>query len=925
MNGSGGFRIHTPINKLGLTTWTGFAALSTEISTGGGSGGKGTQGPQGMIGNQGRVGLQGPAGSGGGGSGTQGNQGYQGRQGLVGTAGTPGTPGTPGTQGPQGNFSGVMTSNITMGSPSLSFASSSTPLGSLFVNNLAGNQASTDGNPNPAMYIASNLLPSENLKYDFGSPSLTWRNAYFGANTIFIGDVALSQSGTTGAPSLLNVQVGGESLQLVNTSASNNKIPQQLLPFSSFIYGFSISYQNDEVQSQRTNWANQIYSIINEQNPAYNGLDGTPSLPVGSTALNSSFYIDALSGAYYIIQFAGSTASNPTVTLNIPTLTFPSTDNGVTFTFSDIGFGTPNNQVFKIGDIVLFGMAVNAEGTGITCSLNKVLFEVPVGSIGSDKIADLAVTHPKIAFGAVQTDNLLDGNVTFDKLNTDVITYIDEQAGLSANNDPIAIGIGAGQTGQNTRAIAIGYQAGNYDQGAFAIAIGYQAGATAQTSNSIIINASGEILNGSTAGFFVSPIRYETGSPHLTLGLQGFQGIGGGTGSGIADLQIDPISIGINAGFTGQGPQGIAIGYQAGNYDQGAFSIAIGYQAGFTGQSTHSIVMNASGQELNAGSTGLFVKPLRFFSGDPVQVGTQGLQGLIGVQGVGGFQGFQGYQGVQGYLGPQGGVAGLTSEIQFNENDKFGASSNLIYDSLTNQFRFGQGNTGGQFHIIGGLSQGSTGLSNNIAQIGSTILGYRKDGRFVEIGTDSAFNSYVDFHSNENGLIDYDGRILSTGGSTAISGFATMSLYAQNYAFVKSSNSISTNPKVTFEQNFIFASGNILPSAYPPRTRSVYEYIMSGQINPNSSTTIMNIPTSDTVTRNMWRLEIAISNGIGNWNTYNGYAISNTNTNNVLYIPETFSGISPVIVLGNSGTLPTIAFNNNTGSSANYMILVWTI
>ncbi len=764
MNGPAGFRIYNSMTKFVNATTSGLFVLSAEIAKGcqgctGGGGGAGTQGTQGS---QGRGGLQGPAGSGGGGgSGTQGYQGYQGRQGSNGSAGAPGSPGV---QGTQGNFSGVMTSDITMGSPNLSFGNSSTALGSLYVNNVGSTDPSPDGNPNKAVYFTSNLLPAETNKYNIGSVSLRWNTGFFGANTLYVGDVLISQTGNTASGTLLTVQSGGQSTQLVNTSPSNNKIPGTLLPFSSFVYGFAITYADNEAPSQRTNWGNQIYSIINELNPNYNGLDNPPSIPTGSTALNFDLYSSALSGTYYIIQFSGGSSPNPTVTLNIPTLTFPTADQGVTFTFSNIGFGVTNNITFKQGDIVLFGMAVNSAGTGVTCTMTRILFEVPTGSIGSDKIADLAVTHPKIAYDAVQTANILDGNVTFNKLNEDVITYIDNSASVSSQVDPVAIGLGAGQTGQSSRAVAIGFQAGNYEQGPYAIAIGYQAGATGQVGNSIVINASGSELDGNTAGFFVSPIRYALGDSTMPIhGLQGLQGPGGTGGGGNASLQIDPVSIGINAGLTGQGAQGIAIGYQAGNYQQGDYAIALGYQAGLTGQSSHSIILNASGQPLDAGTTGMFVKPLRFFSGQPVQLGVQGLRGLQGFQGIKGFQGAQGFQGVQGFLGPQGGVVGLSTQLQYNMGGNFAASSNLVYDPSVNVFSFGKGQTGGNFQVVGTLTQGITGTTG---QAGNAILAYNNIGRFVEIGADSPNTAYIDFHSNDNVQNDSDARLLSIGGST---------------------------------------------------------------------------------------------------------------------------------------------------------------
>jgi cytoskeletal protein CcmA (bactofilin family) len=56
----------------------------------------------------------------------------------------------------------------------------------------------------------------------------------------------------------------------------------------------------------------------------------------------------------------------------------------------------------------------------------------------------------------------------------------------------------------------------------------------------------------------------------------------------------------------------IAIGIEAGEMGQGANALAIGYQAGKTDLHSNTIVLNASGQELNTGGTDrLYVKPIR--------------------------------------------------------------------------------------------------------------------------------------------------------------------------------------------------------------------------------------------------------------------------------------------------------------------------
>ena len=71
----------------------------------------------------------------------------------------------------------------------------------------------------------------------------------------------------------------------------------------------------------------------------------------------------------------------------------------------------------------------------------------------------------------------------------------------------VAIGPSSGFFEQGNSAVAIGDNAGQSSQGNYAIAVGYYAGHNNHSANSIILNASGAILNGAAAGFYVNPVR----------------------------------------------------------------------------------------------------------------------------------------------------------------------------------------------------------------------------------------------------------------------------------------------------------------------------------------------------------------------------------------------------------------------------------
>jgi hypothetical protein len=81
----------------------------------------------------------------------------------------------------------------------------------------------------------------------------------------------------------------------------------------------------------------------------------------------------------------------------------------------------------------------------------------------------------------------------------------------------IAMGFQSGQTTQGERAIAIGGVAGQTSQGINSIAIGYLAGNASQPANSIILNASGSAQNATNSGFYVNPVRNDTGNTTNTV------------------------------------------------------------------------------------------------------------------------------------------------------------------------------------------------------------------------------------------------------------------------------------------------------------------------------------------------------------------------------------------------------------------------
>lgn len=99
-----------------------------------------------------------------------------------------------------------------------------------------------------------------------------------------------------------------------------------------------------------------------------------------------------------------------------------------------------------------------------------------------------------------------------------------------------------------------------------------------------------------------------------TGGSQGTYGIAIGHTAGYLNQGIYGVAIGVEAGRWGQLPNAVAIGQGAGDTSQGAYSIAIGYQAGYNNQPDNTIILNASGTNVNGvpnQTNSFYVTPVR--------------------------------------------------------------------------------------------------------------------------------------------------------------------------------------------------------------------------------------------------------------------------------------------------------------------------
>ena len=184
---------------------------------------------------------------------------------------------------------------------------------------------------------------------------------------------------------------------------------------------------------------------------------------------------------------------------------------------------------------------------------------------------------------------------------------IGAEAGRYSQTDcAVAIGSFAGRTCQKYAAVAIGSSAGHSNQCWFAVSIGLNAGKCSQGSASVAL--------GHAAGEFCQ--RYDSVAIGVASGryTQGHQAVAIGNRAARCCQQNGAVAIGSCAGYRNQGSNAVAIGNGAGFgccCSQGHNSIAIGSNAGYCRTQHNSIILNASGCNLNSTEAGFYVAPIR--------------------------------------------------------------------------------------------------------------------------------------------------------------------------------------------------------------------------------------------------------------------------------------------------------------------------
>ena len=201
----------------------------------------------------------------------------------------------------------------------------------------------------------------------------------------------------------------------------------------------------------------------------------------------------------------------------------------------------------------------------------------------------------------------------------------------------ISMGYQAGETSQGAQAVAMGWAGGASNQGFRSVAIGRNAGSSDQAASALALGYLAGQENQGTKGVAVGANAGQTDQAGHTVAVggdaaktsQGSRAVAVGSGAGALSQNTMAVSVGYLAAQSGQGERAVAVGVNASRYhqnayavslgssagqnSQGSYAVAVGAVAGKTSQADNSIVINATGSDLNnTTESSLVVKPVRY-------------------------------------------------------------------------------------------------------------------------------------------------------------------------------------------------------------------------------------------------------------------------------------------------------------------------
>ena len=476
--------------------------------------------------------------------------------------------------------------------------------------------------------VASNIIPSANLVYSLGNATNQWKDLWVSGNTIYIGSVPLTiDNGTLqvdGANVVTGNGGGGNTGDITFTNANISTIitePIQIQPLHSVLAGIN----GPNLYLQAGDYASTNSQVLAEGG-ALHLQGGNASIfqyGVGTAVGN----VGGAGGPVVITStslnsFNGTRILNNWVFDNTGTLTLPNPIQG----YANATIKAAGTSIAIGYNSGFFGQQNGAVAIGFSAgNINQQTSAVAIGyQAGSRSQGVEAVAVGALAGFETQGESAV---------------AIGQNAGSQYQGaEAVAVGASAGFETQGESAVAIGQGAGYYLQGANAVAIGFLAGTSNQANNTIILNATGNTVNGvanQTDSFYVAPVRNDTGNTTNALyyntdtfeisygpagagGATDWANIGNITGTNgptnIAIGQnagngIQAVTIGYQAGQTGQGISSVAVGYNAGNDTQGNTAVAVGSAAGNETQGEQAVAVGISAGETTQGPGATAIGP----------------------------------------------------------------------------------------------------------------------------------------------------------------------------------------------------------------------------------------------------------------------------------------------------------------------------
>jgi hypothetical protein len=375
-------------------------------------------------------------------------------------------------------------------------------------------------------------------------------------------------------------------------------------------------------------------TVVDFSNAIYDTLQA--GFFLGDGGLLSNINAGNLVGAYsnanvanYLPTFTGTlTAGNANVTGNIIASNFIGNGQYLSninianiagsYSNSNVASYLPNNTSNISGNVIT-GNLFFGNGFG----LSNIPYANITNAYSNANVAFYLPNNTSNISGNVITGNLFSGNgsqltnlpiasiigngtsnVRIPTANGNITMTVNAASAFNLSATSVGVGVGAGGFAQSQFGVAIGENAGQNSQGDGGIAIGAAAGQETQGSGAIAIGLSGTAGNtqGASAIAIGQGTAYDNqGERAIAIGEQAAYDIQG----------ADAIAIGSYSGYSIQGIGAVAVGNYAGHFVQGEYSIAIGTLAGNSSQANNSIILNATGNDLDANNSGFYAAPVR--------------------------------------------------------------------------------------------------------------------------------------------------------------------------------------------------------------------------------------------------------------------------------------------------------------------------